>query len=245
MSLPQEDLALVARIVSGDQEVAEAFAHRYFHRFEYLARRAGIPHQDCEDVAQEIFVISLSQMQRGLFRGHSSLSTWLLRIVQGKIADYWRGCERNRQHITDSLSDESFHPLPELTKPSVDYSVVLSIRGALSDLPVLPRVILLLKHEEEYTLAEICKLLNLTRKQVYSRLCKAEDHIRQKLGAETDARNVTAIPTGLNKGRIDERRDIAGSPPRLLRAGNQQTPHGILLRSRQRTGTTTRRSASA
>ncbi|MGH9836028.1 MAG: hypothetical protein ACRD9Y_23650 [Blastocatellia bacterium] len=43
MTTHPDDLALVERIVGGDEEAAEAFGRQYQKRFAYLARRGACP----------------------------------------------------------------------------------------------------------------------------------------------------------------------------------------------------------
>ncbi|MGH9848471.1 MAG: RNA polymerase sigma factor [Blastocatellia bacterium] len=62
MTTHPDDLALVERIVGGDEEAAEAFGCQYQKRLAYLARRAGVPRQDCEDVAQEVWLAAVGQI---------------------------------------------------------------------------------------------------------------------------------------------------------------------------------------
>ena len=49
-----------------------------------------MPSDDCADVAHETIATALDQLRRGMFRGDSSLKTWLVRILRGKVVDYWR-----------------------------------------------------------------------------------------------------------------------------------------------------------
>jgi len=181
-----EDLALVARVVGADETAADAFAREYLPRFTHLAQRAGVPRQDCEDVAQEVFLAALSQMQRGIFRGDSSLGTWLDRILRGKIADYWR--ERPKEIVdTDAEAkspndgDDRRSPLERFVERVVDPTLVLSVREALQAMPVPYRAILLLKCRAGYTLAEIARALHLTIGQVSGRLYTSEEMFRRML----------------------------------------------------------------
>jgi RNA polymerase sigma-70 factor (ECF subfamily) len=70
--------------------------HRLYRRLVYgRARRAGLPHADAEDVAQEVFQRVAETIQdfdlnpeRGSFRG------WLMKLTQWRIADKF---EHNRK----------------------------------------------------------------------------------------------------------------------------------------------------
>ncbi len=179
-----EDLALVSRIVSGDENAADEFGRYYMERFIHLARRAGIPSQDCRDVAQEALVTAISQMQRVLFRGESSLGTWLEKIIRGKIAEYWR--KRSNRGGSASLKSDNrgdeFAEIEdkhkELIWPALDEETILGVHKALRLMPVRYRVLLLLKHNVGYTIDEISREMDLTMGQVSRRLYTAEDMFR-------------------------------------------------------------------
>jgi RNA polymerase sigma-70 factor (ECF subfamily) len=173
-----KDIDLVKKIISGDQAAADDFERKYLPRFESIARHAGVPHQDCRDIAQDVFLAGISQMQRGLFRGESSLGTWLARIVYGKIADYWRSQEHRGGISSSSSQDNTGDDIASIEKlPSrmVDYAIVLTVRQALERMPAELRLILLLNRNEGVTIEEIGKALSLTKGQVSNRLYKAEE----------------------------------------------------------------------
>lgn len=186
MSTHPEDLALVARIVGGDETAADEFAREYLPRFKHLAHRAGVPRQDCEDVAQEVFLAAFSQMQRGLFRGESSLATWLDRILRGMIANYWRTrpAEMVESDLEDQNDSERVHPRRTLSTyhtREIDSALITTVRETLRAMPAPYRAILLLKRSAGCTLAEIARALQLTIGQVSSRLYTSEEMFRRIL----------------------------------------------------------------
>lgn len=163
MTTHPDDLALVERIV-GDEEAAEAFGRQYQKRFAYLAWRAGVPRQDCEGVAQEVYLAAIGQMRRNKFRGESGLGTWLDGIAQRKIADYWRSRTRTNRFASiaspdqaddATASEEMVEAVPHHLGSEVEYHLVLQVREALGRMPPPERALLLLKLLEGYTIEEI------------------------------------------------------------------------------------------
>jgi len=194
MPIHLDALALVARITGGDAEAAEEFVRLYRPRLEYIARRSGIPHQDCEDVAQDALLVAVDQMQRGLYRGQSGLGTWLEKIVRGKIAGYWRS--RQTQRVVPLEPGE----LGELVSRggsvagvAVDQDMILAVHQALHAMPAQHRIILLLNRVGGYTIEDISHGLGMTMGQVSSRLYKAEEMFRRALrGDRVDTRMIRA-----------------------------------------------------
>jgi len=202
-----EDLELVSRIVNGDEEAANQFGRVYIARFEFLARKAGISSNDCQDVAQDALLTALGQMKREVFRGDSGLSTWLEKIVRGKIAEYWRAKSHVGRLVTDlSLDDPEMRvALSErLPVPAVDHDTVLTVRRVLLELPPQLRAILLLNLAERYTLEQISRALEMTIGQVSKRLYKAEEMFRRVLresdGKQRMIQASSVEPKEVNRG---------------------------------------------
>jgi RNA polymerase sigma-70 factor, ECF subfamily len=189
MPTRSDNLALVERIIGGDEDAAQEFESKYRPRFENRSRRAGIPIQDCADVAQEVFFSAIGQLQRGLFRGDSSLGTWLDKIVSGKIGDYLRSHREEKQALLSSRINEDRDEIALVERlPSVpiDHIVVLSVRQALERMPTELRVILVLKRCEGRTLEDIGRGLKRSSSAVYRKLIEAEETFRMLIAAESE-----------------------------------------------------------
>ena len=203
MSIHPEDLALVNRIINGDQEAAEQFERKYLPRFKSIAWHAGVPSQDCADVAQDVFLAAVSQMQRGLFRGDSSLATWLVRILWGKIADYRRAKGRWQGLVQPGSagdSEEEKSLIESVASPEVDFEAVAAVRETLERMPAQLRMILLLNRTVGFTIHEISQGMGLTVGQVSSRLYKAEELFRHLITSGNDRRLLPGGSAELKEG---------------------------------------------
>jgi len=244
-----EDLSLVASIVSGEEAAADEFARKFSERFEWLARRRGVPAQDCQDVAQDALLAAFSQMQRGLFRGESKLGSWLEHILVGKINDYWRRQLGNSSQSMDEPGE--LHDFVEtIQEPIVDYELVVHVYETLMTLPGQHRVILLLKRAEEFTLEEISQMLEMTLAQVSGKLYVAEEMFRRRFfGVQPPSKHPPdrLALAGGDKSRRRKRGQSTDHHPTegLRRTGDQSFADGLLLWTRQRIGTAIGRSAFA
>ncbi|MGE0885809.1 MAG: RNA polymerase sigma factor [Blastocatellales bacterium] len=244
-----KDLAFVARIRDGDEDAAREFAQIYARRFEFLARRKGVRHQDCQDVAQNALMDAFSQMKRGLYRGESSLSTWLSRIIHGKIVEYRR---KNPNGIIEQLDDSNLEGHSTLLRMGevATTEVLLMVRQALLRMPSQHRVILLLNRAEGYTLEEISKMADMSLGQVSGKLYVAQEMFRRCLNEgtiSTGKRRFTAITAAdaHRQGATYARSIINQTDAGLSVAGNQSIVDSLLFRTRQRIGKTIDRSAFA
>ncbi len=184
MAIPPND-QLRAALGDGGEAASEEFGQHALTWLMQVARRAGIPAQDCEDVAQEALVAALGQLRRGLFRGDSSLDTWLTYIVRGKIADYWRARGQASVSLTP-IAEEDLESVAMALSQIVDcdFSLLVGVHGALRELPRMHRVILLLNRTAGYTIEEISRNSGLTPGQVSARLYAAEEMFRRLLDGE-------------------------------------------------------------
>lgn len=168
-----EDLAFVRQIVDGDDSAAEEFVNRFSQRFHYIAFKRGVVPNDCQDVVQDATMTALEQMRRGMYRGDASLGNWLLKILCGKIIDYFRRQKRWRIDKTDDLGLElQSDRFPDLRNKDIELDI--EMREVMERLPREMLLILLLKRNEGCTIEEIARMLDLTEGQVSGKLYRAQ-----------------------------------------------------------------------
>jgi RNA polymerase sigma factor (sigma-70 family) len=167
-----DDLVRARRIADGDEFAVEEFLRE--HRV-WLAAQAHVwrvPAQDCEDVIQNALLAAFDQLRRGLYRGDSSLRTWVGHIMRGKVADYFAG----RQAVPNlSLSDPAEAPTGRMAAPRTDYETILGVREALAAMPPPLRLVLLLNRTEGYTIEQISQSWERSKSWVTRRLYEAEE----------------------------------------------------------------------
>ena len=79
---------LLHRLVSGDPVAARQWFNEYHDRLlQFVEQKISVT-VDAEEVVQETFINCLRQI--ALFRGDSSLWTWMCSIARHEVADYYR-----------------------------------------------------------------------------------------------------------------------------------------------------------
>jgi RNA polymerase sigma factor (sigma-70 family) len=98
------ELALLERVVAGDEDAFEALYVRYQPKLlSFLKRMLGDP-SAAEEVADDVLVVLWQSAHR--FEGRSKLSTWLFGIAYRKAANVLRSrLYRKEIPLDDSLSD--------------------------------------------------------------------------------------------------------------------------------------------
>lgn len=173
LAVPSDDaLAMLAR--SGDSAAFETLCDRYlpvvYHRL-----RMKLPPGAVDDVTQEVFLAATRSIRH--FRGDASFGTWIMRIAQHKIADYYRSDGRVPETLPLDLA-------PDVGDHSDAWKELVVVRAALERLPEHYQVILLLRFAEGLPFNAIAERLGLTLDAVKSRYRRAVAAIAEALRAE-------------------------------------------------------------
>jgi RNA polymerase sigma factor (sigma-70 family) len=159
MAVKAEESALLTGLVEGDAVAGTAFSDRYRPRLLWLAHSAGVPSQEAEDVVQEALTASISQIQRGLFRGECSLGRWLETILRGKVIDYMRSTGKM---VLAGDADGDQINYPQNVGPVAPWhtqDLVLTVREILDQMPPRQRTVLILHKMFGLTIEEVAARL--------------------------------------------------------------------------------------
>jgi len=188
------DRLLVDRFKNGDQSAFDEIVSRYWTRIYAMAHQLLRNTQDAEEVTQDAFI----RAHRGLpqFRGESAFSTWLYQIATNVARNrYWYWWRRKRDK---SLSFEQpvgteggmtlADVLPAQTETPDDIAVtqefVERIGEAMEKLGRKHREILVLRNVKNLSYEEIATVLKISVGTVKSRIARAREHLRSKLGED-------------------------------------------------------------
>lgn len=173
------DLALAERCRAGVPGAFEEVYRTYAPRLFGLAcRMVGRP--DAEDLLQEIFLSAHRKM--GLYKGESSLGTWLYRLATNLCLDHLRSRGARFAQVTDAIDDE--RDAPEVQRGGVLGAVDrLDLERALSTLPPGCRAVFVLHDVEGFEHKEIGSLLGIADGTSKSQLHKARMRMRDALSA--------------------------------------------------------------
>jgi len=174
--------------LEGDTDAFEKIITRYRRRVFAIARHFFRQPETVEDIAQETFTkayFALRSYQRG-----ASLEYWLARIAVNNCYDELRR-RRSRGELTvsDLTEDEVSWIDMKLSHVSLNRHIQNSerelaeevVRKLLDKLSPEDRVILLLLHAEEYSVAEISGLIGWSEAKVKIRAFRARHSMRKLL----------------------------------------------------------------
>lgn len=188
------DKALVARFKAGDESAFEEMVSRYWDRIYAMVHKLLRNSQDAEEVTQDAFI----RAHRGLenFRGDSSFSTWLYQIATNLARNrYWYWFRRKRDKsisFDQPIASETTTTLAEIFPADVqspeDITVTNEFKSRVADAMKLlnekHREALVLRNVKNLSYEEIAERLQISIGTVKSRIARARESLREKLGNE-------------------------------------------------------------
>lgn len=182
------DELLVERAKRGDVEAFEQLIGQYEKKVFNEAYRLTNNRDDASDIAQEAFVRVYTSLSE--FRGESSFATWLQRIVRNACYDEYRKRQRQRSvsldesvavedgALTRQLADAADGPEQALERVETQRVVQESINQLEEEY----RTVLVMRDIQGYAYNEISELLGINLGTVKSRLNRARNALKEKLG---------------------------------------------------------------
>lgn len=162
----------------------EQYQYRLFRYLVYLTANR----ERAEDFFQETWIRVL---ERGYqYDGQSKFETWLFSIARHLVIDWQR--QKKAQSLDSLLEPEMGAPieLADGESPS-PLSLVLTqeeasvVQTSLDRVPVIHREVLLLRFQEDMSLADIASVLGVPLATVKSRLYRGLENLRSRLTGAT------------------------------------------------------------
>ena len=188
------DRLLVDRFKQGDQSAFDEMVTRYWDRIYGMVNQLLRNPQDAEEVTQDAFI----RAHRGLvnFRGDSAFSTWLYQIATNLARNrYWYWWRRKRDKSISfeqplgpegdtTLADIIPAEVPTPEDVTVTQEFVQRIAEGMEKLSPKHREILILRNVKNLSYEEIAQILHISVGTVKSRIARARESLRGRLGEE-------------------------------------------------------------
>jgi RNA polymerase sigma-70 factor, ECF subfamily len=187
---PDADARLVERFLRGDTHAFEIlFRKHQSYAFNVAYGLLGNA-EDAADVTQEAFLRVHRNMAR--FRGESSFTTWLYRVVVNLAITELRRRTRSRTQLMEDIAPPEAWRAEEEAADAPALHLELghereTVQRVLRHLPPDYRAVLVLRHFQQLAYEEMCQVLGLTMSQVKTRLHRARRMFRERYQALTEA----------------------------------------------------------
>ncbi|PCJ62448.1 MAG: RNA polymerase subunit sigma-70 [Candidatus Hydrogenedentota bacterium] len=178
--LNDSDEALATRFRDGDSAAFDVLVHRYQARVVAVAYRLTGNREEALDVAQEAFIKAYRKIN--MWKPSGSFRSWLFRITANQAIDAQRKRSRRREiHSEAEVLGKSVPRESKAVEQISESERAESIRAALETLSPKQRQVFVLKHYEDFTLAEIAETLDVSIGSVKVHLFRAVRKLRDEL----------------------------------------------------------------
>ncbi|WP_420473899.1 RNA polymerase sigma factor [Noviherbaspirillum sp. ST9] len=216
------DVQLAHLVSTGDATAFELLMRRHNRALYRTARSIIRDDAEAEDALQDAYLLAYRNIDK--YRGESSLSTWLTRIVVNEAIARSRKSSR-RAEIIQLVGDDDFPEAPEQdmdnnhTEQPESAAMRADARRLLEQkidaLPEAFRTVFMLRGVEELTVEETAASLGIPEATVRSRFFRARSMLRESLSREFDHALDGAF--GFDGARCD--RIVAGTLERIASFG--------------------------
>jgi RNA polymerase sigma-70 factor (ECF subfamily) len=182
-------MASLDSIRPGDRAAFEQLMRQYNRRLYRLARAALRDDTEAEDALQEAYLAAYRSIDR--FRGESTLSTWLSRLVLNECFGRLRRGARRQKVIPMVSPTQEMDAVPEADSERPDRLLARAQMRALLErkldtLPEAFRLVFVLRSVEELSVEETAQTLGIPEATVRSRYFRAKGLLREALAQEID-----------------------------------------------------------
>jgi len=179
------DAELVAAARDGQVRAFEQLLDRHQARVLRVLRFLGIPSQDREDVAQEVFVRVFRHLKG--FRAGREFGAWLYRVTVNAAHDFRsRRGRLARGEAPWSEATDPEDPRPGPGESARGEELRRTLERALESLSERERTIFVLREIEGLGSREVARALGITAVTVRRHLSRARRHLRDLLGPDED-----------------------------------------------------------
>jgi RNA polymerase sigma-70 factor, ECF subfamily len=184
------DIELLERARQGRDDAFSALVRRHDRYLYRVARSILRDHQEAEDVVQQTYLKAFTKIVD--FRGEANLRTWLTRIALNEALGRKR---QQRLHVELGAIDTAqervrsqiyLSPMTQATpEGEASRSQIRQIlESAIDHLPPALRTVLVMRDVEGATVEETANILGIKAETVRTRLHRARNMLRARLGEE-------------------------------------------------------------
>jgi RNA polymerase sigma factor (sigma-70 family) len=176
------DEQIVTRVLNGERDIYEVILRRHNLKLYRVARGILKDEAEIEDVMQEAYMKAYEKLYQ--FKGKSSFSTWLTRILINAAFARFNEQKRVRMLEIDKVIEESLPipaDLPAEPTPEMRANLRSALESAIGSLPSSYRSVFMLRELTGMTVADTAYCLNISEENVKVRLHRAKEMLKKIL----------------------------------------------------------------
>ena len=185
-----DENVLIERARNGESAAFRELVERYQKKIYYFSLDLTGNHHDAEDLSQEVFIKAFRSLDG--FRGDAKLSSWLYRIAVNTRINQSRNkayTAMKAQENLDTINWETYSGTNASDNPEEQAHAGLiqkHIDEAMNELSVRERCVFVLRHYNDFPLAQIAEIMSINLGTVKSTLFRALTKLRKELAFYRD-----------------------------------------------------------
>lgn len=174
MMVEERDIDIVRRVLEGDVKAFETLVDKYEKPVYSTAYRMTKNIDDAEDITQSVFIKVYENLSE--YRSEFKFFSWIYRITVNETLNSLKRRNRIQELKAESARDD------ETPEEIFERDQMKDrIQDALLEIPLVYRVVVLLKHFNHFSYKEIAYIMDISEKKVKSRLFTARQKLRTVL----------------------------------------------------------------
>jgi RNA polymerase sigma-70 factor (ECF subfamily) len=161
-----KDTQLIDQLKKGNPKAVKKWYSQYHDQLLHFVLQKINLEGDAEELVQDVFLNCLKHLP--LFRGEASIWTWMVRIAQHEVADYYR--KRYAKKFIHLFPLSEFFQVEEVHNA---HDVSAKVHQALRKMTAENREVLLMKYVDKKKVKQIATELGKTVKSIESILFRA------------------------------------------------------------------------
>jgi len=170
--LRMDDASVIQRVLAGEREAYRLLVKRYQQSVFGLLHHLTRDYQECEDIAQEVFLAAYVHLHAFDAR-RSSFSTWLCTIARNKCVN---ALKKHRPLVWAELPEQAGPRLPEAIVGEEE--LFRQLDAGLAALPPEQKRVFVLAELQGLPHEEIARMEQVPLGTVKSRLSRAKEKLR-------------------------------------------------------------------
>ena len=165
------DAILVSNCLKGNTKAFETLIDKYQKPIFNVAHRMVNDYEDAQDITQSVFVKAFENLDR--FNPKFKFFSWIYRMVINESINFL-----NKRRPDDDVDSKIISKGKSPEQNYLDIELREKVQNALMELKIDYRVVILLRHFEEFSYDEMSYILDIPEKKVKSRLFTARQQLR-------------------------------------------------------------------
>lgn len=174
-----EDHQLLIDLKYARPEAVKAWYQQYSKKLHAYVTLKVSNVSDVDEIVHDIFMECLKNLP--LFRGDSSIWTWMLHVAQHEVADYYR--KSYAKKVIQTLPVTELSELPEIEG---SFEISQKVKSVLKKMSAVSRELLQRKYIDKQHVKTISKDLGRSDKSVESLLFRARLEFKELYALEGD-----------------------------------------------------------